>query len=783
MILIVAALVSSVLAGPTLKITSPVQSNASTKGVASVLNFLGKTAKGLDLPMDSQVANDNENASSVHLQALPPIVQALPSLPKTFEETAREMEETVTNLMLGKSKFGATPMGDSVTKIIKIVRDTMEPKVQDASESDQKNLNNLAAEIAQCGSEKTDALKVAQVQLAKYDKESGLHQKCRAQEATMFTSKESCIAEQKSLLQVKKLKCKYFASVSNEWGHVKHNAEIVKKGGSESVETYVTRLSTTFCGKHDHGSKGQVSKKGGWGGGLAGGMLDKYLRAKDACAQATKAWSTKVKQCRREIRLYNEQKSSCNQFQTFMDGAACKRAVLAKDACEAYAGCYFNKRKAFTVIEGKVRFEEIDRKAEWRGLKRIGCLIDAFADGRVTDAEIGVCKNSTHSTDLLDIDYPAIPALDKCVVPKTYPATELYKKKEFDPLPAVAKGKSSLECSGMQEISETPREGSPKSCKCERITMNGYYSAGPIVKCTDCLDVRKSTQTNSCPAGTKIFSPQTKGDWKTFIDSAEPLKAPHFIIDVTRPQNGCAGCTRYPMNSGERRQKSWVTSDGSPWWLRDTKYDQPSGDYRANCYMALRTPLTNPNHVTFNDYSCKIHSKSYYCQLQKQTLTPAKGSPSSCKCTIVTLAGTYSAGSLVKCEHCLDVRRSTDKNSCPAGMKLFAPRSKNDWKTFFASTGKLASPNFIVDITRPQNGCGGCKRSPMKSSERRQATWKTSDGAPWWLRDSKFTQPSGDYTANCYMEVFLKPGKENDIQFNDHRCKKTLNVILLPTEV
>jgi hypothetical protein len=222
-----------------------------------------------------------------------------------------------------------------------------------------------------------------------------------------------------------------------------------------------------------------------------------------------------------------------------MDAASCKRAVIAKDACESYAGCYFNKKESYEVSEGRVRFNEVDRRAEWRGLKRIGCLIDAFADGKVTSKEIEICKNRTHSTAVLNIDYPDIPPLGKCIVPNLYPATEFYKKKEFAPLPAAAKGEESMICSGMEEISLTPRSGSPGSCKCERVTLNGYYSAGPLVKCTNCLDVKKSTQRNSCPLGTKLFSPASRQDWKTFMSSAKPLKNPHFIVDVTRPENGC----------------------------------------------------------------------------------------------------------------------------------------------------------------------------------------------------------------------------------------------------
>merc|ERR1719174_3219620 len=60
--------------------------------------------------------------------------------------------------------------------------------------------------------------------------------------------------------------------------------------------------------------------------------------------------------------------------------------------------------------------------------------------------------------------------------------------------------------------------------------------------------------------GMTIFSPATRADWKTFLSSAVPLRAPNWIIDITRPQNGCGGCTRHSMKSTTAQQATWRTS-------------------------------------------------------------------------------------------------------------------------------------------------------------------------------------------------------------------------------
>lgn len=132
---------------------------------------------------------------------------------------------------------------------------------------------------------------------------------------------------------------------------------------------------------------------------------------------------------------------------------------------------------------------------------------------------------------------------------------------------------------------------------------------------------------NSCPAGMKIFSPRSRADWKVFLDSAGPLRAPHWIIDITRPQNGCGGCTRYPMRSSTAQQATWKTSDGSAWWLRNSRYNEPNGDYTANCFLDLwRTP-NSENNIQFNDGRCSYRSRSYYCQPKAKARPKPKPAP------------------------------------------------------------------------------------------------------------------------------------------------------------
>ena len=103
---------------------------------------------------------------------------------------------------------------------------------------------------------------------------------------------------------------------------------------------------------------------------------------------------------------------------------------------------------------------ELDRHAEWRGLKRMQCLMAAFKDGKMTDDEVKNCKKKVYSDKHLKIKYPVLYKLEVCAVPKLYPTTGEYKKAEFAPLPTMAKGKEAAnECTGVLEISTTPASG------------------------------------------------------------------------------------------------------------------------------------------------------------------------------------------------------------------------------------------------------------------------------------------------------------------------------------
>ena len=164
--------------------------------------------------------------------------------------------------------------------------------------------------------------------------------------------------------------------------------------------------------------------------------------------------------------------------------------------------------------------------------------------------------------------------------------------------------------------------GSPPECTVSLVKADGY-SAGEVVRITNGLMVKRTTDPHSCPAGFKIWSPRNQKDWTIIFNAMGNRRdkfperpynktRPNLLIDVTRRKDGCGGCKGYAMNSDVPEQGSWSTTDGSAWWLRDTKYKEPNGDYYANCYLEFTK--VNPADVRFNDRGCSPGSRDYLCQ-------------------------------------------------------------------------------------------------------------------------------------------------------------------------
>ena len=72
-----------------------------------------------------------------------------------------------------------------------------------------------------------------------------------------------------------------------------------------------------------------------------------------------------------------------------------------------------------------------------------------------------------------------------------------------------------------------------------------------------------------------------------YIEDVEDLDADDYFTILTGVYNaesyGCGDCCYGPLNSDEC--SSMVATDGGRWWLTDTEYYEPNGDFDGGCFL------------------------------------------------------------------------------------------------------------------------------------------------------------------------------------------------------
>jgi hypothetical protein len=109
--------------------------------------------------------------------------------------------------------------------------------------------------------------------------------------------------------------------------------------------------------------------------------------------------------------------------------------------------------------------------------------------------------------------------------------------------------------------------------------------------------------------------------------------------------------------------------------------------------------------------------------------------------------------------------RSTDPNDCKdLGMDIVYPRSRDHWVSMMAryDTSYFST---IPGVTKPASG-GNYTWCAMNSES--CPDYGVGDGGRWWLRATTYSEPNGDYTADCWLSQY--DWNVDNIRFNDGGC-------------
>jgi hypothetical protein len=127
-----------------------------------------------------------------------------------------------------------------------------------------------------------------------------------------------------------------------------------------------------------------------------------------------------------------------------------------------------------------------------------------------------------------------------------------------------------------------------------------------------------------------------------------------------------------------------------------------------------------------------------------------------------------------------------DNDCTELGMKIWIPRTKDHWKRAYdyiyneISTGSEEIRDILhpFAVVRPHKGCGTCTSHAlnydviMTQPEVEGVRWQAWDGGRFWVRDTKMSEPNGDYNPMCWLG--LNGLNFDSINFNDLYCDPTV---------
>jgi hypothetical protein len=126
----------------------------------------------------------------------------------------------------------------------------------------------------------------------------------------------------------------------------------------------------------------------------------------------------------------------------------------------------------------------------------------------------------------------------------------------------------------------------------------------------------------------------------------------------------------------------------------------------------------------------------------------------------------------------------------PLGLDLVMPRSKYHWRAMkyavlnhrpAGSFGEYFWTTYGV-YRNSQTVSGGVYTSYFMNSSSGIPDWRVKDGGRWWLRDTTYSEPNGDYNFNGLLGMGIDESWNlQDFDLNDQGGYPTGNYYLVST--
>jgi hypothetical protein len=324
--------------------------------------------------------------------------------------------------------------------------------------------------------------------------------------------------------------------------------------------------------------------------------------------------------------------------------------------------------------------------------------------------------------------------------------------------------------------------------------------------------------------GLDIFYPRSKAHWVAIYNFVVNVSGQSIATLVAIPGkvyriNGIGNYSgvlmRDPRNFSSGAP-DWMVPDGGQWFIRDASYSEPNGNYYgyANLYTWVNrllsdgtvefddgndvgntgtTILCSTNFkgslfdVSTNDGSSSTkaalsgwhlakYSKTYKLNLPSGTYwikSPKMPNALQMYVNMTAEEGGYDFYRFTTATSRNYVTQDTGASAL--GLDLFYPRSKDHWAAIYDFVVNISGSTIANDIKTVgavhRNGAGGNYTGTVMRSSVYYITgttdWRVPDDGKWFIRDTTYVEPNGDYTANAFLGLIGLNSDGSVTGFND----------------
>eukprot|EP00933_Yihiella_yeosuensis_P027006 TRINITY_DN2094_c5_g1_i1.p1 TRINITY_DN2094_c5_g1~~TRINITY_DN2094_c5_g1_i1.p1 ORF type:complete len:413 (+),score=81.94 TRINITY_DN2094_c5_g1_i1:52-1290(+) len=283
--------------------------------------------------------------------------------------------------LLSMAQEGSTPgLTPFVTEINTLVAQ-MKGAVATQSRTSQSSLTRAWSTFTACSFSASSEFKALQTL-------NSSHRACSDEESTLYADWQKCLTKCTDPCQYSNYECEKFNAI-NKYPAV-GRCRVTDQTMYPKTREWMVQLRDVFRDEYF-----------------------KWADQKHKCDTRKKVCTDCYSECSTKEKAYKLKETTCSTYQSNLEKSACDKGT---NTCQEYFRCYDTAKKEWEKVEKVTEVQETAFLAEFRGLLRIECLLEAFKQnleqGVALAPRIAACRDKDYKTTAftghLRINYPNI---------------------------------------------------------------------------------------------------------------------------------------------------------------------------------------------------------------------------------------------------------------------------------------------------------------------------------------------------------------------------------------